>query len=104
MTEPVTLAVPSELVDIVVERAAELVLERVGSLNGSEPPEPPSPYLSVEEAAAFLRCNRQRVYDLLSSGRLTRFKEGVNTAGPKARSSRTLVLRAEVEALVERAS
>jgi len=47
-----------------------------------------SPYLSVPEAAAFLRCKRQRVDDLLSQGVLTRIKEG----------GRTLVAWAELEA------
>jgi excisionase family DNA binding protein len=47
-----------------------------------------SPYLTVAESAEYLRCSRQRIYDLLSQGRLTRVKEG----------SRTLVARAEVEA------
>jgi excisionase family DNA binding protein len=47
-----------------------------------------SPYLSVPEAAAYLRCKRQRVDDLLSQGVLTRIKEG----------GRTLVARAEIDA------
>jgi excisionase family DNA binding protein len=47
-----------------------------------------SPYLSVPEAAAYLRCKRQRVDDLLSQGVLTRIKEG----------GRTLVAWAELEA------
>jgi excisionase family DNA binding protein len=56
----------------------------------SNAPSSTSPYLTVGEAADLLRSRRQRVYDLLSSGRLTRFKDG----------GRTLVLRVEVEALV----
>lgn len=47
-----------------------------------------SPYLSVPEAAAYLRCKRQRVDDLLSQGVLSRIKEG----------GRTLVSRAELKA------
>jgi excisionase family DNA binding protein len=35
-----------------------------------------SPYVSVAEAADYLRTSRQRIYDLLSSGRLTRFRDG----------------------------
>lgn len=50
------------------------------------------PYLSVTEAPAYLRCKRQRVYDLLSAGTLTRVKDG----------SRTLVSRAEIENHLER--
>jgi excisionase family DNA binding protein len=48
-----------------------------------------SPYMTAPEAAQYLRCKRQRIDDLLSAGRLTRYKEG----------RRTLVARAEVEAL-----
>jgi excisionase family DNA binding protein len=32
--------------------------------------------LSVNEAAQYLCCSRQRIYDLASSGRLPRVKEG----------------------------
>lgn len=46
-----------------------------------------SPYMTVSETAHYLRCKRQRVYDLLSSRRLTRVKDG----------SRTLIKRVEVE-------
>lgn len=48
-----------------------------------------SPLMSIPEAADHLRCKRQRIDDLLSARRLTRYKEG----------RRTLVLRAEVEGL-----
>src|SRR4051794_20464214 len=53
-------------------------------------PAPASPYMTVPEAAEWLRCKRQRVDDLLSARRLTRYKDG----------RRTLVLRSEVEALL----
>jgi excisionase family DNA binding protein len=53
----------------------------------TEKPEPLSPYMTVVEAADYLRCSRQRVDDLLSQRRLTRHKDG----------SRTLVSRAEIE-------
>jgi excisionase family DNA binding protein len=46
--------------------------------------------MTTAEAAEYLRAKPQRVHDLLSAGRLTRHKEG----------GRTLVSRAEVEALV----
>jgi excisionase family DNA binding protein len=51
-----------------------------------------SPYKTVPEAAAYLRCSRQRVYDLLSQRLLTRVKDG----------RRTLVLRAEIEGYLVR--
>jgi excisionase family DNA binding protein len=66
------------------EQVVALVLERLPR------PDPPSPYMSTAEAAEYLRAKPQRIHDLLSSGRLTRFKDG----------GRTLVLRVEVEALV----
>jgi excisionase family DNA binding protein len=76
---------PDELVERIAELAAAIVLER---LEAQRPPA--SEYLTVLEAAELLRCRRQRVDNLLSAGRLTRFKEG----------GRTLLLRAEVEGLV----
>jgi excisionase family DNA binding protein len=45
-------------------------------------------YLSVAEVATYLRCTRQRVYDLCSQGALTRLKDG----------SRVLLDRNEVDA------
>lgn len=52
---------------------------------------PRSPWATVEEAATFLRCKPQRVYDLLSSGQLRRHKEG----------GRVLILRSDLELRVE---
>jgi excisionase family DNA binding protein len=46
-----------------------------------------APFLTVDEVAAYLRCDRQRIYDLCSSNRLTRYKDG----------SRVLVSRLELE-------
>lgn len=72
MTEQlVTLALPPALLDAITERAAEVVLERLRA-----EAEAPPRMLTVPEAAAFLRAKPQRVYDLLSDGRLTRQKDG----------------------------
>jgi len=78
------LTLPEELIAQIAERAAELVLARLAKerLSGGD-----SPYLTVAEAAEYLRASRQRVYDLLSSGRLSRHKDG----------SRVLVSRAELD-------
>lgn len=78
----VRIELPSEVLDEIVARVAAIVLERAPTSA------PASPYLSVDEAAAYLCAKRQRVYDLLSAGRLTRFKDG----------SRVLVARAELDA------
>jgi hypothetical protein len=64
----VTLTVPDRLVERIAERAAEIALARLAPTARLA-----SPFLSVAEAAAYLRAKPQRVYDLLSAGRLTRF-------------------------------
>jgi excisionase family DNA binding protein len=76
---------PDEVVEAIAERAAEIVLSRLADGRAREPE-----FLTVTEAAELLRCSRQRIYDLCSDGRLTRFKEG----------SRVLLARAEIVALL----
>lgn len=49
-----------------------------------------SPYMTVVEAAEYLRAKPQRIYDLLSAGRLTRHKDG----------RRVLIAREEIDALL----
>ncbi len=68
MTE-LRLELPPELVEAIAERAAELVAERTPAENGS-------PWLNVEEAAAYLRCDRKRIYNLKSAGRLPSAQDG----------------------------
>jgi excisionase family DNA binding protein len=80
---PLGFRFPDSFVGEVADRVAELLAERFA-------PRASSPYLTVDEAAEFLRAKPHRVYDLLSSGRLTRHKDG----------SRVLVERAELEAWV----
>jgi excisionase family DNA binding protein len=80
------LAVPRELVEAIAEAVVPVVLERLADLeiaNGDQ-----ADYLTVAEAATFLRAKPQRIYDLLSSSRLRRFKDG----------ARVLVSRVELEA------
>lgn len=55
------------------------------------PPPEASPYLTVAEAAVYLRSSRQRVYDLVSSRRLPRRKDG----------SRVLIRRADLDTYLE---
>jgi excisionase family DNA binding protein len=77
------IAIPDDVVEAIAARAAEIVLAQLDREGAS----PASPYLSVPEAAKYARASRQRIYDLLSSGRLTRHKDG----------SRVLVERAELD-------
>ncbi len=74
------MVVPPELIDLLVTEMKARLVEA----------EPASEFLTAVQAADLLRCNRQRVYDLVSTGRLTRYKEG----------GRTLLRRADVLKLV----
>lgn len=68
---PVVLS--DEALEAIATRAADLVLERMA---GEQAQPRASRYLTVAEAAAYLRCKPQRVYDLRSSGRLAGVKDG----------------------------
>jgi len=52
----------------------ERIAQRVVALSSDAPPA--DPWLDVDEAADYLRCSRQRIYDLASMGRLTVGKDG----------------------------
>jgi len=84
MTGGLQITLPPDVLEQIAERAAAIVVERLPS------PEPGSPYMTIPEAADYLRAKPQRVYDLLSSGRLTRHKDG----------SRVLIERAQLAAHV----
>ena len=79
-----SLSLPPEFINAVAQRAVDLL--RADAAVPSEVPS--SPYLTFAEAATYARCSRQRIYDLRSSGRLTRHADG----------SRVLVDRRELDA------
>ena len=64
------LSFPPELLDAIASAVAD-ELERRGAASA-----PASPWLDVDEAAAYLRCARQRIYDLVSEGRLEPARDG----------------------------
>ena len=70
-----TVEFPAGEVERIARRAAELASAQVRSLG----PSPDSPLMTVPEAAEYLRCQRQRIDDLLSQKRLTRVKDGGRT-------------------------
>jgi excisionase family DNA binding protein len=74
------LDLSAETLDVLADLVAERLADRLEAAV-------PSPYLTIPEAADYLRCKRHRLDDLLSAGRLTRHKEG----------SRTLIDRRELE-------
>jgi excisionase family DNA binding protein len=65
----VTLDIPEALVEQIARRAADLLAERQPS-NGL------SPWLSAPEAAERLRCNSDRIYDLIALGKLKPRRDG----------------------------
>lgn len=62
-----SLDVPAELVDAI----ADAVVARLAEVAPAS-----SPYLSVEEAAKYLRCPPSRIYDLHASGRVEALRDG----------------------------
>ena len=92
---PLTLTLSVEGLEAIADRVCEVIETRRGEGPGRGPSarvsregEGVGHYLTVAEAANYLRAKPQRVYDLLSARRLTRFKDG----------RRVLVSRAELEA------
>ena len=79
------IPLPNEVIESIAERIAALVIEQLRVEGAGEQHD--SPYMTIPEAATWLRCPRQRVDDLLSQGRLSRVKDG----------RRTLLLRSEIE-------
>ena len=61
------LEFPPDLIEAIAYRAAELLRER-------EPE--PLDYMRPQEAADYMRCSTQRIYDLTSAGRLRVCKDG----------------------------
>jgi excisionase family DNA binding protein len=84
MSGQLHLDVPVDLVEAIAQRAAEIVAER-------QAVEEATPYLTVDEAADYLRCKPKRVYDLCSQRRIPFVKDG----------SRTLLRRADLDAHLE---
>jgi hypothetical protein len=74
-----SIELSAEALEAIAQRVAEILIERM-------PPVNISPYLTVAEAADYLRCKPQRIYDLRSAGVLA--KHG------------RLVARAELDALL----
>jgi excisionase family DNA binding protein len=69
--------------DVAAILEAEIDRRVQAALDGAQ-----SPYMTPDEAAAYIGAERQRVYDLCSDGRLRRYRDG----------SRLLVRRDELDA------
>jgi excisionase family DNA binding protein len=83
--ETVSVQVPSlEQFEALAARVAALEARPVATEQSLSA----SPFMTIREAADYLRCSRQRVDDLLSQRRLGRLKDG----------SRTLIRRSDLDA------
>jgi PTS system nitrogen regulatory IIA component len=76
----------AEIPDELVDRLAKAVAARVGEL--LEERRAATEYMTVDEAAAYLRCSKTRVYRLAASGELPHYKLG----------SRSLFSQREIDA------
>jgi excisionase family DNA binding protein len=79
LTEALEVRLPDAQLRTLAEQVAELIAERE-----------PGGYLDVTAAAEFLACSKDRIYTLVSVGRIPHHKDG----------SRTLFKRSELEAYV----
>jgi excisionase family DNA binding protein len=78
-----------ERLDSLLEALRPMVAELVADeLERLRPAEAGSPYMTVDQAAAYIGNKPQRIYDLCSDGRLRRYKDG----------STLLVRRDEIDA------
>lgn len=82
-----TLQLSNVQVTLPAETISALAAVLARHLPAPEPREP-SPFLTVAEAAVYLRASRQRVYDLLSSRRLPKYRDG----------ARVLIRRVDLDA------
>lgn len=82
----VTFALPPEVLEQLAQRIADILEQRQAART-----EPAKRWLTVDQAADYLGCKRQRVYDLRSTGRLSRCGDG----------RRGLVDRRELDELIQ---
>src|SRR5213595_482728 len=83
----VSLVIPSAALEMLADRLEPFLRNRLSVQGEAKVTE----FLTVDEAAALLRCRRGRIYDLVSSRRLPRLKDG----------SRVLIRRADIDAYLE---
>ncbi len=81
-TATIAVAIP----EAVVQEIARRVMEQIGVRNDEES----EPWLTVEQAALHLACDKRRIYDLTRQGALPHAKDG----------RRTLFRRADLDSFV----
>ena len=73
---PINVVLPAELIEKIAGVAAKLVIEQLEAEHGLYDK---NYLLTVAEAANAFRCKPQRIYNLVSSQRLPKFKDGTRT-------------------------
>lgn len=68
----IEITLPDELIDQVVQRVLDVLAQQGPSIQ-------PDPWMTVADAAAYLACRKQRIYNLVSQGRLRHMKDGSRT-------------------------
>ena len=81
----ITAAIPPEVIEELTAAILARVLAEVGTAQRSE-----SPYMTVEEAAAYMRATLQRVRRLRSQGVLSKHGDGGNAPRSEKRSGRVV--------------
>lgn len=93
---------PDELMNQLVNAIASVIVVRVREQVAAEPrpsrsliaPSPKAGYMTVPEAAEYLRCKPQRIYNLLYERQIDRYRDG----------GRVLIRRDELESWITGAS
>jgi excisionase family DNA binding protein len=84
---------PEEFPDGWIQTVSAPIASEVAKQIRSQMKANSSPYVSVPEAAEYLRCKTSRIYQLLSDRTLTRYRDG----------ARVLILKEELAAHVQSA-
>jgi excisionase family DNA binding protein len=63
----ITLDLPEYVIDEIADRVADIIEQRARAADE---------WYSVIDAAAYLRCSKQRIYDLRHDGRLRAHRDG----------------------------
>jgi excisionase family DNA binding protein len=68
MMSPLALEFPPDALEAIAQRAAEIIRDQT---------QPVPDYMTVAEAASYMRCgSKQRMYDLVSQGRIEPCRDG----------------------------
>jgi excisionase family DNA binding protein len=67
--DALALGFPPALIDAIADAVVARISDAIGAA-------PQSPYVDADQAAAYLRCDCQRIYDLVYAGKLKPRRDG----------------------------